>query len=460
MYHVVIKIMKKWWIFMLIGLIIPFRIEANTVFFTWFDTEVEIPLGAPLEPYLLIPYASLNAPYDDPNIYYERNGVNYTYQSVIQTHVVKTYRLDYRVYSPKYKVSSIQTITFKVMDSTPPVFTKVPLYEVPVFTKSVDYLLGLKYEDNYTPTQKLILKVDSNAVNLNQIGVYPVLLTLNDEFGNETKTLTYIRVIDYYAPVITQTKPLIIEPNSTLVISDYFLFKDNYDGVVSTWVHDESVDYQTLGIYPIQIEVYDQSGNVNRLDTTIQIMDRTPPELYLTHKSIQLNIHEPVDLKEWIIKVKDNYSHLTKDDVIIVTDLDINQVGFYEALFEVSDESGLTSSLLVKVYVVDKTAPVITFDPLFIEPYQSYDLMLGIHHNHPYKLHIAVFDHNIQMKSGTYEVVYVCVDTYGNTSIAIRQITVTSIQSSTNLPVLISLGISVLVILSGGIVWIWKKRMS
>jgi hypothetical protein len=86
--------------------------------------------------------------------------------------------------------------------------------------------------------------------------------------------------------------------------------------------------------------------------------------------------------------------------------------------------------------------------------------MLGIHHNHPYKLHIAVFDHNIQMKSGTYEVVYVCVDTYGNTSIAIRQITVTSIQSSTNLPVLISLGISVLVILSGGIVWIWKKRMS
>ena len=145
------------------------QIQSNHVFFIWHQTEIEIPVGSSLEPFLNLPYATLNSPYVDDSMYYEKNGVNYTFQSTIQTNVVKTYRLDYKVYSPKYNVQSIQSITFKVVDLVPPVFTKLPILEVPVFSKNVDYTQGIRYSDNYSPISKVTLKVDSNAVNLNQV---------------------------------------------------------------------------------------------------------------------------------------------------------------------------------------------------------------------------------------------------------------------------------------------------
>jgi hypothetical protein len=450
--------MKKICALLVLWLFIPLSIQANTVFFAWFNTDLIIPLGDSLEPFLNVPYAKLNAPNDDPNLYYEKNGVNYTYQSVIQTSVVKTYRLDFRVYSPKYRISSTQTITIQVVDLIPPIFHKVPVLEVTVFTKTVDYTQGLQYSDNYTATHKLILKIDSNAVNLNQIGAYPVLYTLCDEFGNETKTMTYIIVKDYFAPMITQIKPILLNPGQNFEVDDFFLIKDNYDVFVHVWVHDETVDYDTIGIYPIGIEAYDQSGNHHRVDTTLEIRDVTPPELYLTSKELYLNIHESLDLKTLILKVKDNHSALSIDDVVITTDLDIHKVGFYEALFEIQDLSGLKTSHSVTIYVVNKHKPTVTFDPMTIEKGYPYDLMSGIHNETEDAIKIHVYDTNLEMKKGTYDVVYVIIDAYGNHATAIRQVTVHEETSEVSITIYIIFGIAILATISLGSLWIWKKR--
>jgi hypothetical protein len=450
--------MKKLCLIILLWFFIPVSIQANTVFFLWYNTELVIPLGEGLEPFLSMPYAILNAPNEDPNLYYEKNGVNYTYQSVIQTGVVKTYKLDFRVYSPKYKINSTQTITFKVVDLIAPTFIKIPVLEVPVFTKTVDYTLGLQYTDNYTMTNKITLKVDSNAVNLNQIGAYPLLYTLLDEFGNETKTMTYILVKDYYAPMITQTKPIVLNPGQDFKVNEFFLIKDNYDVFVHTWIHDEVVDYDTIGIYPISIEVYDQSGNLNRVDTTVEIKDVTPPELFLKANILYVHVHEEIDLKSLILKVKDNHTMLSIDDVVITTDLDIQNVGFYEALFEVKDSSGLKSTQLVTIYVINKIKPIVTFDPLTIEKGYPYDLMSGIHSESDKILKIHLFDTNLEMKKGTYEVVYIIVDAYGNHTTAIRQVTVHEETTEVSITIYIISGIAILTTISIGSLWIWKKR--
>lgn len=450
--------MKKICLVFLIWFFIPIALQANSVFFLWHNTSLVIPLGESLEPFLSMPYAALNAPNEDPNLYYEKNGVNYTYQSVIQTSVVKTYKLDFRVYSPKYRISSTQTITIQVVDLIAPTFIKIPLLEVPVFTKTVDYTLGLQYIDNYTSTHKITLKVDTNAVNLNQIGAYSILYTLMDEFGNETKAMTYILVKDYYAPMITQTKPIILNPGQAFKVDDFFLIKDNYDVFVHTWVHDETVDYDTIGVYPISIEVYDQSGNINRIDTSLEIKDMTPPELYLKASELYIQRYEDIDLKSLILKVKDNNSLVSIEDVIITTDLDVQNVGFYEALFEIQDSSGLKTTQSVTIYVVDKTKPKVTFDPLTIEKGYPYDLMWGIHSESEERLNIDIFDTNIDMKKGTYEVVYIIIDAYGNHTIAIRQVTVHEETTEVSIAIYIISSIAILGIISLGSLWIWKKR--
>lgn len=450
--------MKKCWILLSVWMIFQIKLQANTVFFTWYDTEINIPLGDPLEPYVQMPYATLNPPNEDPNIYYERNGVNYTYQSVIQTHVVKTYRIDFKVYSPKYRITSIQTITFKVIDQIAPTFSALPMFEIPVYATSVNYTLGVRYEDNYTPVNQLILSIDSNAVNLNQVGLYPVMFTLSDTSGNTTQAMTYVRVRDYYAPMITQIKPLILDPNSVFELSDYFLMKDNYDAFVSIWIHDEYVDYTRLGNYPITIEVYDSSGNMNQLETTLTIEDRTPPDLVLLSNQVTLSWNEPYELKDLILKVKDNYSHLTVDDVQITTDLDLTTVGFYEALFEITDEAGLKTSHLVTLYVTYKKQPELIFEPLVIELNEAYDLMTGIQINHPFDVNIMVYDSNVQMKSGTYEVVYLCSDIYGNHAIFTRTVTVQGETNQQTLWTTIVIGLLFLGITGGGFIWFWKKR--
>ncbi len=450
--------MKKVYVVFLLWLFIPVSIQANAVFFTWHNTALVIPLGDPLEPFLNMPYATLNAPNEDPLMYYEKNGVNYTYQSVIQTSVVKTYKLDFRVYSPKYRISSTQTITIQVVDTISPTFHRIPALEVPVFSKTVDYTQGLQYSDNYTITNKITLKVDSNAVNLNQIGAYPVLYTIFDEFGNEAKVMTYIIVKDYYAPMITQTKPIVLNPGQAFNLVEFFLIKDNYDVFVHSIVHDETVDYDTIGIYPIGIEVYDLSGNHQRLDTTLEIRDVTPPELFLKADELYVHIYEALDLKSLILKVKDNHSLLSIDDVTIATDLDLNRVGFYEALFELKDQSGLKTSQSVRIYVVDKIKPSVTFDPMTIKKGYPYDLMTGIHNETEDTIQIHVHDTNLEMKKGSYDVVYIIIDAYGNHTTAIRQVTVHEETSEVSLAIYVISGLVILITISLGSLWFWKKR--
>lgn len=450
--------MKK--IAILLGLCILFssrKIESNGVFFTWYNTELTIPLGESLEPFLNIPYAKLNDPNLDPNIYYEKNGVNYTYQSIIQTSVVKTYRLDFRVHSPKYNVSSTQTITIRVVDNIPPVFDKVPLITVPVFSKTVDYTLGLQYHDNYSEITNMVLIIDSNAVNLNQIGVYPIMYTLYDEFDNETKIQSSVLVKDYYAPMITQTKPLIIEPNQSWVISDYFIVKDNYDTVVNTIIDDSLVDYNTLGTYPLSLVSYDMSGNHYGIETTIEIKDLTPPELSLSTTKLTLHLGDSFDLSSVILKVKDNYSYLTLDDVQITTDLNISKVGFYEAIYEVNDEFGLKTALRIPIYVVYKEKPMITYNPLVVKIGEAIDFKSGITQVSTIPLEITVFDTNMQPNPGSYEIVYVVKDVYGNHQVFHRALIIEgSSDEKSMMPYLISggilLGVSILAL------WIWKKR--
>lgn len=442
--------------FCLMFLWLPVQIQANSVYFTWHNTTVNIPLGENLEAYLDVPYATLNSPNADPQLYYEKNGVNFTYQSIIQTQYAKTYRLDFRVVSPKYKVQSVQTITFIVIDEVPPVFTKIPIFEVPVFIKQVDFSSGLRYEDNYSIPSKITLSIDQNAVNLNQIGTYTLRYTIRDEFGNVAYATTVVHVKDYYAPQIVQTKPLTLEPHEQWVITDYFLIKDNYDTVPLIHVNDQAVDYTTEGQYPITISAIDLSGNGTVLQSTIFIQDQTPPELYLRSTHLTVLVGKTLNLSENILKVTDNYTKVFIEDVQITSDIDTSRVGFYEVLYELIDGSGLKTVQKVIIYVVDKTPPSLTFSPLSIQIHTPYNLYEGLTYDSNYK--ITVFDTNIQMKSGVYQVVYLVIDPYGNHNVFTRTVTVVD-PSATNINPLIWLLIP-LGLLSGGyfLYGYWQKR--
>jgi hypothetical protein len=453
--------MKKCLVLMFLWLIpMSVQIQSNNAFFTWYQTEIEIPVGSSLEPFLNLPYATLNSPYVDDSIYYEKNGVNYTFQSTIQTNIVKTYRLDYKVYSPKYNVQSIQSITFKVVDLVPPVFTKLPILEVPVFSKNVDYTQGIRYSDNYSTTSKVTLKVDSSAVNLNQVGLFPVLYTLIDESGNETKATSYVWVKDYYAPMITQKKPLVIEPFSTWVWGDFFIIKDNYDTIPHILIYDDEVEYHKLGVYPIQIETFDSSGNSYLFETTLEIKDQTPPELFLKATQLITPLGTPLDLRSLVIKVKDNYAKIDLEDIVITSDLDISKVGFYEAIYEVFDDANLKTTLKVDIYVVYKEKPLITFQPMSIQKGYPYDLLNGIEVHGQLDLKISIFDTNIMQKGGTYDVVYLVVDPYGNHAYFIRQVILIETPTEIDNTGIILGGSSIALIIGLFSFWIWKKRRS
>lgn len=445
------------YIFSLIGLILvsnPFRVIASNPTFSWHQTHVEIPLGESLEPYILLPYATLSSPYEDPNIYYERDGVNFTYQSIIQTRYAKTYRLDYRVYSPKYKIQSVQTITFKVVDSIPPTVTKVPLFDIPVFTKQVDYLRGLLYEDNYSSKSNIVVTVDDHAVNLNQIGVYPLRYVVSDEFGNETIVYSKVNVKDYYAPSITQIKPLILEPNSTWVYTEYFLVKDNYDVFPLVHINDQNVNYDKEGRYEITISALDLSGNGLVLAIEVEIKDQTPPILSLKTSEITIEQHQNFDLISLILKVTDNYSLVSIEDVMIETDLKLNQVGVYEALYTLKDQSGHQTTQKIIIYVTKKTEPKLEFKPLKIEKGVPYSLFDGLIYEAD--LTVRVFDSNIQMHKGFYQVVYVVIDPYGNHATYIRDVEVITDESMSSMVWVVGGLLTGLGILYG--IWLLKKR--
>lgn len=339
----------------------------------WTNTTVVVPLGDSLEPYKSIPEAILYVDgvlVNDPETYYEPGAMHSGIQ-LIDTNRVKDYTVKYNVYFPTYNTRSQSNVTFSVKDFEAPIINVIEDLEVLVGNKIPDINRYILITDNYDLNANIELNINTDLVNMNVVGKYPVYVSAMDKSNNMSELTIYISVVDKTSPVIKQKSEIVLGVNEKINIDKYFTLSDNYDNVLITKIDDSKIDYKKPGTYEFILKVKDQSGNETSITSFVSIRDHESPTLILTNKNIKLPYKAIINneyLKSFILLIEDNVDSLTLNDVLITSNVNSDILGKYDVKYSLQDKSLNKTEQVLNIEIIDNTKPeIIITKPLVVE---------------------------------------------------------------------------------------------
>jgi hypothetical protein len=297
--------------------------------------------------------------------------------------------------------------------------------------------------------------VNTNNVNMTQIGTFMVLFTVEDSAGNKALKTINISIRDTTAPVLSieDELPMIFEVGSDAPdFTTYITANDNADGeivITAGMIDTSNVDMDTVGTFDVIYAVSDYRENESTETIIFTINDTTAPVITVSN-SAQFELLSGTTEPDWTtyITANDNY-----DGVITITDamvdgseVDMNTIGTFEVYFSVEDSSGneATESITVTITLNDEAAPIITLNP-------EAALELDLNSDAPdWTTYITVNDNldgnitvlesmvdatDVDMTTvGTYDIIFTVEDQTGNEAILTIQVNV--VIPDTEAPVL------------------------
>lgn len=347
-------------IILLLAFLMVIKIEANDNIFNFTHNEINVPYKATIEEYINIVKdgITLIQGYDDPDFYIEYDGINYTFVHVINTNILRTYYLYFKVTSPKYNKTITKKISFHVVDVVGPTVTSSKDITVVVNSNKPNYISYITYQDDTCSIIDINVLVDDSKVDLTRVGIYEITYYLTDLYGNQTTHHTNVLVIDNIKPVITKIKEAYYIVGSTFNIYHYFSVSDNYDSYVS-------LDYELKDSLNeprqvlITLSAADSSGNQTTLNSYIDVVLNNPP--YVINSSpFYLQIGDKnIDYLKYLI-YEDDLTE-TKDIKVSINDSNVryDELGEYEVIYELIDSHGSIYFYIEKVYIIDLIKPVI-----------------------------------------------------------------------------------------------------
>ena len=350
----------------LLALFSFFSIMTTTV--EWVDYNLTIELNENIEKYREIPQALLyinGVLIIDPIVHYQRNGVERTFFSVVNTRQVKTFIIKYRVYFPEYNIEHTQEIVFDIVDNIAPIIHSVPVLKITAQDKLPDLVVGFIYSDNYNENEQLIIIIDHTQVVLKQVGMYPIIYQVTDLSGNTTKRIVYLEVYDHLAPKIKLKSPIVLAYGETFVWQDFLTITDNIDLLMTVIIDDSKVDYGALGTYQVLVSAIDSSGLKTTVRLELLVIDEIDPVIQLVSYTPMIEVFSVLTREQmlsYIVNVSDNYSDLSRLDVEISNDIRFDALGEYYIYYFVSDSSGNQNQTKIKVRIVDQEKPTIIID--------------------------------------------------------------------------------------------------
>ena len=170
-----------------------------------------------------------------------------------------------------------------------------------------------------------------------------------------------------------------VYPNSytTSEILNQLSASDNYDGDISNQIvlveDNYSINSSIVGIYNMEFEVTDSSGNTQNYIQTVEVIDDQFPVISgIT--SISIGYDEIITESQIVnnLDYTDNYD--SKSNLELVLDSDTytghnTEIGSYEMIFSVTDSSGNKTSQSISINVVDEIGPFVYFNSSIIQTY-------------------------------------------------------------------------------------------
>lgn len=338
----------------------------NSYKVTWENDYFDIPLYDNVSNYFDLPVAKL---YDSNGNELETatsylKGVNHTSISVVNSNHVKLFKVDYRVYFEDYSIRFDHTIYFNIIDDIAPEILSVPTLKANVKQKLLnekDIVNEMVFQDNYYSKEELIVRIIGlNLVNNLVPKIYEIKIELIDPSNNITKLTTSYEIINDNIPDIKYSTPLILDYGDDFKYYNFFKISDPFDNNLMIDVNISFIDFNKLGTYLIVVKVVNNGGNINIVETKITIKDSKPPNLgIINNKILNVNQYNNEILKSFIIDVSDNFTNINSEDIIITEQVNFNELGKYEVIYEVEDCSGNKTVKKLAIEIKDLEKPII-----------------------------------------------------------------------------------------------------
>lgn len=349
----------------------------------WVHDYIIVPVFSNFEDFRYLPEAKLYVDdilIEDALVTYERNGVEWTFISTVNTSLVKKYSIKYRADFPEYNYYQIHTIIFDVVDTSPPIFTSYDDLNMTIDQDVIDFLQGVIAVDNYDDAYDIIISCDTSHVLFDYVGEYVITYQAQDLSGNVSYQDVLLKIIDPLPPEIKLIKPIIINVGGFFQWQDFLTVKDNVDQDIYIQVIDDDVIYDEVGTYALMIKAKDLSGNVSYKNLMINIKDLESPELMLKSQPPDLLVYTQLTsdiLLSYVIAIHDNVDELKLQDILITHDIEMDTLGTYQATYSLFDYSGNHVSKTIEIHVVDNIKPTIDIvKPLIFDVYDKEPLWL------------------------------------------------------------------------------------
>lgn len=231
--------------------------------------------------------------------------------------------------------------------------------------RTLETIIGdLSYSDNYSTNENISLTIiiDNYSINQNIIGIYDVVINLEDESGNTNQVTLYIEVEDDIAPTISGPETMTIsytKEYSLTEIIGLYVVEDNYDNLTTNDLIIASNNYsqrnELIGNFLIEFTVIDNSGNITSHNLEILVIDDQSPVIYIDSYVISVQVNSTFSSNDALVMLVNNGelksgNYTTKT---LLNDYEGNEdnPGSYDYKLLVIDEEGNEhiKDLIVKV---------------------------------------------------------------------------------------------------------------
>ncbi len=331
--------------------------------------------------------------------------------------------------------TTTKTVYLEIFDHLAP---KIELRKAIIISYQEQFIWSefLKITDNVDLLPQVI--VDDSRVDYSTLGTYLIIVRVIDASGLSTTVNLDLTIIDNEKPnLVVISYRLQIDVFNVLSAEQMKAYivdvSDNYNKLTTldvTITHD--VLFDTLGKYTIYFSVKDCSGNETTAKINVDVGDQEKPKIIINQPLI-FDVLEPPPFLTDYIDYFDNYNDKEELELKISESINMNEIGRYQVIIEVTDSSNNKAFLIAYVKIVDKIEPVITqINNLIITDFKEVDLAIYFeaedNYDAPQLLVFTINDQNVEYTAtGDYIVIVTVCDLSSNCATIEAQLVVIDI---------------------------------
>lgn len=230
---------------------------------------------------------------------------------------------------------------------------------------------NLSYSDEYDETVQRVVTLDEYSTFESVIGMYTVVIEVEDQFGNQATHHLTIYVEDQTTPMLNGSSIVDIDVDSPKFLDEIvgeLDVSDNYDSTVEIEIiQDEYSGNETqIGTYFADVKLMDSSYNELFVTLTIVVSDNASP-VFEGPVDVTISYTEFLSIEEikQMFVIVDNYEELSIGDIVVIVnqyESNYSVPGLYLVELEIQDSSGNIATHIIEIQVIDDVAPILYID--------------------------------------------------------------------------------------------------